>query len=860
MDELFASTEYNNVEKLEILMQEAMLLYSGYVFYSQIYGALLDSEFSPIIDGESALDLVAGDGPDYTAQLEEENLINYFMTFGAFPFDEEDALILKGLFLSDDTFQTILKSERVGDQLVNTASLDFDLSIVTNMEEIIAGLELRYTRDFDLDFGPSGLDLVAEENLTMALFGFFEVDGNRNDFNDNEDDVYYQPAPIGYDDYGGFEENYYGFTGQFDGNGFTLYNWKALDYYDYTDYNLFGFNNYEEFIDLPDPTISDTTFRYYVDGTETLENGGAPLDEYHGIWVIVNGAYVRFDPSIHFDVYNIELGLNHYGLFGFTLDADIRNLTLEDSIVKLTNAKYDAAYSDYGFDQSGSFITEVGLLVGHAENTVISNVTVKQAVPLAYLIEFTFGFEQYLDALEEEPTTYPNVEARIKQTGVFIDNSTDFDDSVSYYGEDTPIDTQRIGGLVGYSRGLIMINVKNSGDVVVTEGNDYITTLGTGDEIGGLVGQSDDHLTIYGSQVTSRLILGGATVGGLVGEVGYDDETTYSQVVNIENSLVFGTLITSNRDAAGLVSRVEGDYVIANIVNSYFVGSLKSLNYVYEEDYSPGSLAGFINDIDIDDQSYSNFVEINIIDSYAIIVDAWLYDNEDNSTQQSVAGFINEDSADEYSEGIKVNILDSFAALNYVYIESDNEYDEGNFSDSDSNVVVGLTRDREATIIARNVFFSQLPSWYPDMFNPSSSDIKGTYERFNRDVIGLNDTKFVEMFLSEDFHFNNLWDVNSVWAVGNEGLDVHDNPLFEVYSSFFVEEGDFTPGERLIPQLRDNELTQNTLTNWKHSLHQRLFMNFDLNEDEFGMYIYLTQPKTTLFLEEAPVAMMGLLD
>jgi hypothetical protein len=105
-----------------------------------------------------------------------------------------------------------------------------------------------------------------------------------------------------------------------------------------------------------------------------------------------------------------------------------------------------------------------------------------------------------------------------------------------------------------------------------------------------------------------------------------------------------------------------------------------------------------------------------------------------------------------------------------------------------------------------------------------------------------------------------LWDVNSVWAVGNEGLDVHDNPLFEVYSSFFVEEGDFTPGERLIPQLRDNELTQNTLTNWKHSLHQRLFMNFELNGDEMGMLIYLTQPKTTLFLEEAPVTMMGLLD
>jgi hypothetical protein len=246
-----------------------------------------------------------------------------------------------------------------------------------------------------------------------------------------------------------------------------------------------------------------------------------------------------------------------------------------------------------------------------------------------------------------------------------------------------------------------------------------------------------------------------------------------------------------------------------------------------------GDISGFINDVGAEDDSYyTNFTEVNIINSFAIIMDAWLYNWDDNDP--FVAGFIADIDAYANEYGVRINIINSFVGLNYVFI-----------GDSDSTVV-GVTEDRDATMTIRNVFFSQLPDWYSDIFNPLSTSIKGTDEDFNRDMIGLKASRFVDMFLSDSFYFNTFWD-NSVWNVGEDGLDLHDNPLFELYETFFIgiEQDELDLGQRLIPQLVTNPIGLNALLNWNYSVHERLSVNADMLE-------YLFMPKTTLFLEQLP--------
>ncbi|MFI3253690.1 MAG: GLUG motif-containing protein [Eubacteriales bacterium] len=232
----------------------------------------------------------------------------------------------------------------------------------------------------------------------------------------------------------------------------------------------------------------------------------------------------------------------HQGLFGYTNNATIDNVKLENCNV--TGSNYVGGLVGYAENSTtikDCYVTGtvtggryVGGLVGNAENSTIKDCYVTGVVTgssdcVGGLVGYAYN------------TTIQNSYATGAVTGAVTWSNVD------------------VGGLVGYANGNITIE------------NCYATgtITGTGDNVGGLVGDAYNSISgtinIQNSYATGAVTGTGDSVGGLVGRaynIGSD--------TNIQNSYATGTVTGTGDYVGGLVGR-------ANLGSS---GTLKIQNSV----------------------------------------------------------------------------------------------------------------------------------------------------------------------------------------------------------------------------------------------------------------------------------------
>ena len=471
------------------------------------------------------------------------------------------------------------------------------------------------------------------------------------------------------------------------------------------------------------------------DEDDSYQYRPSPISNYYGEF---NGMGYSLHNWFAFD---IDAGSGRWGLFGTLEDATIRNLALIDPYLEL-----------YGSDD-----WNFGIIAGYAENTLFTNVHVFDELNLLggllsesydLLVE---GDEVLIqDYLHEKFSEFDDEEVfqdiddlqneGIRPVGLYVDDGIN------------------VGGLVGKSRGMMIINSSNQ---VKVEGDD------NSDRVGGLIGKSEENLVIFNSHVSSTAIIGDTHVGGLVGYLTDNNETYVPVYTYIENSFVYGTTLVSfnyddvnydHGEIGGLVGEV---YLFAShdlsILNSFALTNIVS--------YENGVIGGLIGKIYTSTNEYAT-VEINIDNSYSIIN----YLNEDEDSDH-VGGMIGEiDFGGPANFNTRVLINNSFAMI-----------DKSRYGVADMG---GIASYREnALIIPKNVYYlntavdiydtgdyNQSDDFLDNWFGYTEDGMRAFNEStFDRDFIGLNREQFIDTFFDndiDDFRFEKTWDLDT-WIVGD---------------------------------------------------------------------------------------------
>ena len=278
-------------------------------------------------------------------------------------------------------------------------------------------------------------------------------------------------------------------------------------------------------------------------------------------------------------------GTNRIGLFGVTINAEIKNLGLIDpnvsagtgdrvgSLVGAGSASIANCYAEGGYVSGGAL---VGGLLG-AGSGIISNCYSTTTVSGG---EEVGGLAGYFASTKYTYSTMSNCYATGNVTGMGSligglvgGGNADF---TNCYAAGNVTGVEKIGGLVG----------DNSGQV----SNSYSTgnVNGIGDYVGGLVGWNY-YGTVSNSYVTGD-VNGVTNVGGLVG---WNDGT-------VSNSYATGSISGVN-DIGGLVGyngdTISNCYATSSVSGNDYVGGLVGLNYiqVVRNSYSAGDVNGVTN-------------------------------------------------------------------------------------------------------------------------------------------------------------------------------------------------------------------------------------------------------------------------
>lgn len=359
---------------------------------------------------------------------------------------------------------------------------------------------------------------------------------------------------------------------------------------------------------LIDIAADPITYRYdHLSLTQDLDCGGIQLEPLFNLededlgWIDFRGSFNGNGHTI--TGYYIDKNQANVGLFGQTLNATIENLTVDG--IDVTNTSNDDC---------------TGALIGHAEDTTISNVyfTDTSVESAGDRVGGLVGcYNVYNGTHNITGSVYMgSIGGSYSVGGIVGDaevegaNATIATNAVQGYISAT---SSNAGGLIGY------LEAESQAKVYVNSNQVSNTTLASDGTSGGLVGwmysESDAELATHDNNVTTNQTADSYS-GGLVGYYEADGAHSYAAIGNVINTVItsdsneagglFGSLeaytletltvdnnditahITASSYAGGVVGYLETGYVhTASVSHNNVSGSLEG-----EEEV--GGLAGYL--------------------------------------------------------------------------------------------------------------------------------------------------------------------------------------------------------------------------------------------------------------------------
>ena len=242
---------------------------------------------------------------------------------------------------------------------------------------------------------------------------------------------------------------------------------------------------------------------------------------------------------------------DYIGLFGYTEDATIKNLTVNSTSIK-----------------GKSYI---GIITAHSKNTIIDNCTVSSSVEITGSSDNIGGIVGYV---EKNSGSMTNIRVSCKAIngrnyvgGVCgaIKGNTELK---SCHSQANISGNDNIGGIVGLIEYDYSVNINNCSFYGEIKGNNIV---------GGICGHNKSWSTINSCNVDARIVATGNQIGGLVGELLYSMYNT-NYHVTLNNSYFRGSVYGSQM-IGGIVGYLEYGmiskcYTHSSISGEKFIGGI----------------------------------------------------------------------------------------------------------------------------------------------------------------------------------------------------------------------------------------------------------------------------------------------
>jgi hypothetical protein len=404
------------------------------------------------------------------------------------------------------------------------------------------------------------------------------------------------------------------------------------------------------------------------------------------------------------------------GLFGYTEDATIKNVSLVN--VDITNT-----HDDWG--------TAGGLISWAQNDTFIENVFVQGSIEGNY-VGGLIAYIQSDNAIIEDSHVDVSISVVKGRSGGFIGELTSdmnfliknssSTGSLTTIGE---ITDSRIGGFVGYvgAGGVLFDNVYSTMDISSNR-----------DSTGGLIGDlstyglGEDGVEISNSYFTGNIYMlsdGGENnindVGGFIGR--YNGQAG----VIIDNSYVESEIDFADSYTGGFIGRILNSSLV-EINQSYFKGKIQRSG-IFDINKLVDNVGGFLGGFS------GNTVSLNINDSY-VIVDFNLLENEYTDGNLILSGFS--------STGKGLNLINFYAVASFLNYPHDSE-------EISVNLKPFISFCEECSVVD-TFYYSNLEYSEDDQIAILKE------ENLIKNILTFTDTEFNED-LASSWDFDDVWDI-----------------------------------------------------------------------------------------------------